>query len=95
MALDQNEVNNLIKLKEKIELAKTAREKVFEMYKAVIGIPCLEELKTLPSISMTINEISRLITEDSIYYPSFMKLQVSYYEKMNEIKEKNEMKEQQ
>ena len=84
--LEQGEVDRLIQLQvelaEKQNKAKTAKEKIKEMFIHEMGYPCFEEMNTLTSIGKVIEELSTGINRDSQYFISFMMLKQSYQNKI-------------
>ncbi len=81
-SLEQSAIDELVAeaaiLLERRRLATDAKIKINEMCKAVIGYINIEQMDTLSSIGIVISDINNFITPDSIYYPSFTNLKLSY-----------------
>lgn len=80
--LEQDEINKLIFIAEELQakqsLANSAKDKVREMYLNTCSYHCTEDMDSLQSIGLVIDDISRLIQPDSIYFPSYNLLKLSY-----------------
>ena len=83
--LQQNAVDDLVQvameLQKKQLIADTAKDKIREMYLDTCGYKCFEDMDTMSSIRIVIQDIAQFIAEDSQYLPSFLMLKQSYENK--------------
>ena len=80
--LEQDKINELVRLQleldAKQELAKTAVQKLEQMYKETTGLTYYFPLISLTDIGLYIDELAKEIKPDSIYMDDFTRLLTSY-----------------
>jgi len=76
--LEQDAIDGMVAKQARIDNAKSAREKIEEMYIEEVGQVLISPLLTMDEIGQAIREIELHIEENSIYYESFKMLKKSY-----------------
>ena len=84
--LEQDKINELVRLQleldAKQELAKTAAQKLEQMYKETTGTVYYFPIITLEDIGLYIDELAKEIQPDSPYIDDFTRLRISYTSKI-------------
>jgi hypothetical protein len=86
--LEQDKINELVRLQleldAKQELAKTAVQKLEQMYKETTGSVYYFPIITLADVGAYIDALAIEIEQDSPYIDDFVRLRISYTKKIKE-----------